>query len=96
MSTVTVCRVRVSRCRDDGVLMALSPLLKYCSYALFTGTVDKTDTGDIISRRIAEQNVLEAFYLCAVDNGGKDLEKVKKQDAKVIEQMAKQDGGTKA
>lgn len=75
---------------------AKSPLLKYCSYALSTGTVDETDTGDMITRCIAEQTVLETFYLCAVDDDGKDLEEVKKQGAKAIEQMTKQDGGTKA
>lgn len=77
---------------------AKSPLLKYCSYALFTGTVDETDTGDIISRRIAEQTILETLYLRAVDNAGKDLEEVKKQGAKVIAQMTKlsdEDGGAK-
>lgn len=75
---------------------AKSPLLKYCSYALSTGTVNETDTGDMITRCIAEQTVLETFYLCAVDDDGKDLEEVKKQGAKAIEQMTKQDGGTKA
>lgn len=68
---------------------AKSPLLKYCSYALYTGTVDDTTAGDIISRRIAEQTVLETLYLCAVDNDENDIEEVKKQGAKVIEQMTK-------
>ena len=68
---------------------AKSPLLKHCSYALLTGTVDDTTAGDIISRRIAEQTVLETLYLCTVDNNEKDIEEVKKQGAKVIEQMTK-------
>lgn len=69
--------------------VAKSPLLKYCSHALYTGTADDTTAGDIISRRIGEQTVLETLYLYAVDNDETAIEEVKKQGAKVIEQMTK-------
>lgn len=70
-----------------------APLLKHCVYALMTGTVDNTTAGDIISRRIAEQTILETLYLYIVEcSNGEAIEEVKKQGAQVIEQMTKLSG----
>lgn len=65
-----------------------SPLLKYCDHVLFTGTIDNTIAGDIISRRIAEQLVLETLYHLAIKDTNEVLE-AKKQGAEVILKMTK-------
>jgi len=67
-----------------------SPLLKYCDYVLFTGTIDNTIAGDIISRRIAEQLVLETLYHLAIKDTHEVLE-TKKHGAEVIQKMTKLD-----
>ena len=47
-----------------GITAALkSPLQRYCTYTLYVGTKDLTDTKDIVSRRIGEHLVLETLYL---------------------------------
>ena len=39
-----------------------SPLLRYCDIVLLAGTVDSSVDGDVISRRIGEQLILETLY----------------------------------
>ncbi len=41
---------------------AKSPLTRYCQYVLHTGTKDPTTTGEILTRRIGEQVILETLY----------------------------------
>ena len=65
-----------------------SPLLKYCDYTLFSGTIDNTIAGDIISRRVAEQLILETLYHLAIKDTTEVLES-KKQGAEVIQKMTK-------
>lgn len=43
--------------------MNKSPLLKYTDINLFTATVDLTVGKDIVSRRVADQAILDALYL---------------------------------
>ncbi len=68
---------------------AKAPLLKYCQYVLYAGTVDETDAGDIISRRIAEQTILETLYMSMVNSSTNDVAFVKKQGAEAIIKMTK-------
>ena len=39
-----------------------APLLRYCDITLLAGTIDNSVDGDVISRRIAEQLILETLY----------------------------------
>ncbi len=66
---------------------AKSPLLKYCLIALHTATSDDTYAGDIISRRIAEQTILETLYQNLLNNSEKDLTEVKKQGVENLKMM---------
>lgn len=68
---------------------AKAPLLKYCQYVLYAGTVDKTDAGDIISRRIAEQTILETLYMSMLSSSTRDVTIVKRQGAEAINKMTK-------
>ncbi len=68
---------------------AKSPLLKYCLIALHTATADDSDAGDIISRRIAEQTVLETLYMNILFNSEKDVQEIKKQGAEALYKMMK-------
>lgn len=52
-----------------GITAALkSPLQRYCTYLLYVGTKDTTETKDIISRRIGEHLVLETLFLYCNEN----------------------------
>lgn len=68
---------------------AKSPLLKYCQYVLYAGTVDETDADDVITRRVAEQTILETLYMCMVMNINGEIAHVKKQGVETIQKMMK-------
>lgn len=52
--------------------MNKSPLLKYTDINLFTATVDLTVGKDIISRRVADQMILDALYLAILTKSDRD------------------------
>lgn len=66
-----------------------SPLHKYCKYVLYAGTVDETDAGDIIARRVAEQTILETLYIAMTSYNASDVLSVKRQGMEAIQKMMK-------
>ncbi len=68
---------------------AKAPLLNYCRYVLYTGTVDETVSGDIISRRIAEQTILETLYMSVLNRCTSDIAILKRKGAENINKMTK-------
>lgn len=52
--------------------MNKSPLVKYTDINLFTATTDLTVGKDIISRRVADQAIIDALYLAVLANTEKD------------------------
>ena len=51
-----------------------SPLLRYCDIVLLAGTVDSSVDGDVISRRIGEQLILETLYQYITLGGSENLQ----------------------
>ena len=68
-----------------GITAALkSPLQRYCTYVLYVGTKDTTDTKDIVSRRIGEYLVLETLYLYYNINIDSKVQDHRRKSADVI------------
>ncbi len=75
-----------------GVTAALkSPLQRYCTYVLYVGTKDMTDTKDIVSRRIGEHLVLETLYLYYNANLDNTVYDHRRKSANVVDSMTLDD-----
>lgn len=75
-----------------GITAALkSPLQRYCTYTLYVGTKDETDTKDIVSRRIGEHLVLETLYLYYNANVDNKMHDHRRKSADVIYSMKMDD-----
>jgi DNA-binding MurR/RpiR family transcriptional regulator len=66
-----------------------SPLLRYCKYVLYGGTGNGLDSDDIISRRIAEQTILETLYSSMVNSSTQEIAIDKRLGTEAIHKMMK-------
>lgn len=75
-----------------GVTAALkSPLQRYCTYTLYVGTKDTTETKDIVSRRIGEHLVLETLYLYCNNNSDNKAQDHRRKSAGMIYSLKLED-----
>lgn len=70
---------------------AKSPLLKYCRYVLYGGTADGSASDELISRRIAEQTILETLYESMVNSSTTDVVSKKIRGIQEVHRMTKID-----
>ncbi len=68
---------------------AKSPLLKHCSIIIQTGAIDDKTGGDIISRRIAEQTIMETLYLKIMSRMEKSVKEKKMEGVKSLNEIYK-------
>lgn len=68
---------------------AKSPLLKYCSLVLHTGTIEDVTGGDVIARRVGEQLVLETLYLKILEQIETSIKDKKMEGAENINRIYK-------
>jgi DNA-binding MurR/RpiR family transcriptional regulator len=65
--------------------MNKSPLLKYTDINLFTATIDLTVGKDIISRRVADQAIIDALYLGVLTKSDQDCASFIRKTQKAID-----------
>lgn len=66
---------------------AKSPLTMHCDYCLYAGTVDDSEMGDIISRRVAERLILETLFQCIRLSNDSDVTLAQKQAHQKVREM---------
>ena len=66
---------------------ANSPLVKFCDHVLYLKTIDNTGTGDIISRRIGEQLILETLFMYVSTCSDIDVTSIRKEAMSKIHSM---------
>ncbi len=65
--------------------MNKSPILKYTDISLYTATVDMTIGKDIISRRVADQAILDSLYLGVLTKSDRDCASFIRASQKAID-----------